>query len=225
MSDHGTLSNEIPGWYIQFQADALLQLPRPGEISEEIALGWHDNRGEMKKILRTALSPFTKTVRAQLLIPVGLADVAAITVPFVARDHFVLNTKKNAPVKISYLGDNFKDWFLGKEDPLFAGSILKYEKLSRSSLDSTIVAELGGGDQAEVTLTEIFSLMKAQKNGEDGPLLTNGYANIFYVRESTGVLRTVFVYWYGYGWHVRAFVVTDPRGWDVEGRVFSRNSP
>jgi hypothetical protein len=46
------------GWYIQFQADVLLQLPRPfGEISEYTALGWHNNRGAMKKVLRNALCP------------------------------------------------------------------------------------------------------------------------------------------------------------------------
>jgi hypothetical protein len=65
MSDHGTVSNEMPGWYIQLQTDVLLQLPRPGEISEKIALGWHDNRGAMKKALREALLPPGKPASAE----------------------------------------------------------------------------------------------------------------------------------------------------------------
>jgi hypothetical protein len=57
MPNHGTISNEFPGWYVQFQADILLQLPRPDEISEDVASGWHSNRGAMKQVLRTALCP------------------------------------------------------------------------------------------------------------------------------------------------------------------------
>ena len=70
--------------------------------------------------------------------------VAATTTLFVARDRFVVNTGKKAPVKISYLGDNFKDWFLRKEEQAFEGSTLKYGKLSRSSVDGPILKELGG---------------------------------------------------------------------------------
>ena len=59
------------------------------------------------------------------------------------------------------------------------------------SVDGPILAELGGEAKAETTLTEVYSLMEAQKNGENGPLLTNGYANIFYVRDVNGALRAV----------------------------------
>ena len=59
MPSHGTLSNVngFPGWYVQFQIDVLSQLPRPGELSEDVADGWHNNRGAMKKALRDALVP------------------------------------------------------------------------------------------------------------------------------------------------------------------------
>jgi hypothetical protein len=57
MCNHGTLSSEAPGWYVQFQADILLQLPRPNEITAQVADGWHDNRGSLKKTLRVALCP------------------------------------------------------------------------------------------------------------------------------------------------------------------------
>jgi hypothetical protein len=57
MPKHGTISTEFPGWYVQFQADVLLQLPRPNELSERVADRLHNNRGLMKKALRTALCP------------------------------------------------------------------------------------------------------------------------------------------------------------------------
>jgi len=57
MPKHGTISSEFPGWYVQFQTDVLLQLPRPGELSERVADRLHNNRGQMKKALRTALCP------------------------------------------------------------------------------------------------------------------------------------------------------------------------
>ena len=158
-----------------------------------------------------------------LLVPVGTMTVAATTTLFVARDRFVVNTGKKAPVKISYLGDNFKDWFLEKVEQPFVGSTLKYGKLSRSSVDGPILAELGGEAEAETTLTELYSLMEVQKNGENGTLLTNGYANIFYVRDVTGTLRAVYAYWSDDGWSVDARAVARPAAWRDVRQVFSRD--
>ncbi len=165
-----------------------------------------------------------KPLNLPLLIPVGTATVAATKAPFVARERFVVNMKKDARVKISYLGGNFKDWFLRKEEQPFGGSTLNYGKLSRWSVDSPIIAVLGGEEKAETTLTELFALMEAQKNGEDGPLLTNGYANIFYIRDAGGALRAVYACWGGGGWGVDAGSVTGPCEWGDGDRVFSRIS-
>ena len=159
-----------------------------------------------------------------LLIPVGTTIVAATTTSFVVRDRFVQNTKKNAPVKISFVSDYFKDCFYDKTEEAFGGSTLNYGKLSRSSVDGPIIAELGGEAKAETTVAEVYALMEAQKNGENGSLLTNGYANIFYVRDAKGVLRSVDVYWIDDGWFVNADDVADPDAWRVGGQVFSRNS-
>lgn len=159
-----------------------------------------------------------------LLIAVGTATVVATTNPFVVRDRIVVNTKKNAPVKISFVSDYFKECFYDKTEEAFGGSTLNYGKLSRSSVDGPIIAELGGEAKAETTVAEVYALMEAQKNGENGSLLTNGYANIFYVRDAKGVLRSVYVYWNDDGWFVDALDVTSPLAW-VDGRqVFSRNS-
>lgn len=155
--------------------------------------------------------------------------VSATTAKLVAKEKFVINTKRNAPVKISYLGDNFKAWFLngdGKTEDPISEQTLRYHKLRQSSVDGPIIAELGGEAKAETTLSEMFSLMEKQKHGEDGVLLNNGWANIFYVKDIAGVLRAVGVRWRGGGWGVSAHSVGRPRpgGWFGGGRVFSRNS-
>lgn len=159
-----------------------------------------------------------------LFVPVGTVTVAATTTPFVARDRFVVNTEKNAPAKISYLGNRFKEWFLEKIEKPFGGSTLNYGELSRSSVDGPIIAALGGEEKAETTLAELFSFMGARKKGESGSLLTSGYANIFYIKDVNGVLRAVYVLWDGGGWGVDALPVSDPSAWYGGSQVFSRNS-
>lgn len=224
---------EIPGWYIEFQAALLRQAPRPGEIDQTIAEGWTSNQKGLKKKLASCLLPQSTNVPVEpikpelLLEPVDTVVIPATTVPFVAKDRFVVNTKRNAPVKISAVWDNFTGWFLsgdGKTEDPESEQTLRYHKLRKSSVDGPIITELGGEEKSETTLTEMFSLMEKQKNGEDGVLLNNGYANIFYIRDQNGVLRAVSVYWLGGGWSVGADSVESPYGWLVGYRVFSRNS-
>lgn len=158
---------------------------------------------------------------------VSTIGVAATTAKFVAKEKFVVNTERNAPVKISCLGDNFTAWFLsgdGKTEDPISEQTLRYHKLRKSSADGSIITELGGEEKSETTLTEMFSLMEKQKNGEDGVLLNNGYANIFYIRDQNGVLRAVRVHWFGGGWDVGAGSVGSPIEWLGGFQVFSRNS-
>lgn len=48
---------EVPGWYINLQAAVLKQLPRPGEIDQEIAQGWSNNQASLRKNLADCLLP------------------------------------------------------------------------------------------------------------------------------------------------------------------------
>lgn len=227
------LSVEIPGWYIELQTAVLRQLPRPSEINQEIAEGWINNQKGLKKNLASCLLPAPVTPVAQLAKPellleiVGTVSVSVTTSKLVAKEKFVRDTGCKAKVKISYLGDNFKEWFLNgdskTEDPIIEQT-LRYHKLRQSSVDGPIIAELGGAEKSETTLSEMFSLMEKQGKGEDGVLLNNGYANIFYIKDSAGVLRTVDVSWYDDGWSVHAHSVESPSRWNVGYQVFSRNS-
>ena len=139
---------------------------------------------------------------------------------FVANNSFKL--KKDGGI-CSCLGDNFQSWFAGKVEDIITPITLHPAKLRQSSLDGPIIEELGGEAKAETALLEIYDLMAKQANGEKGVLLTNGWANIFYVRDNAGVLRAVDVCWDDDGWYVGALPVDGSFRWRAGLQVFSRN--
>ena len=160
----------------------------------------------------------------QILNWIGTTTISATTEKFVAKDKFRKDSKE---VKFYGIWNNFTEWFLsgnGKIEEPIDEKELRYGKLIKYSLDGPIVEELGGEAKAETTLTELHDLLKKQANGEEGDLLTNGYANIFYVKDTSGVLRAVDVHWDDAGWIVAANSVEHPGDWSVGYRVFSRNS-
>lgn len=166
----------------------------------------------------------TKVAQAveKLLERIGEVTIVATTETFVAAIKFVINKKSDAKVKISDLGTNFKEWFLGKSEVPTSASTIVFDLLKKASADTIIITELGGEAKVETMLFQVFALMKKQGQGEEGALLVNGYANIFYVRDVNGVLRTVCVYWGDDGWRCLANPVGDPLGWNADVRVFSR---
>src|SRR5580704_4916026 len=103
----------------------------------------------------------TNVPQPGFLIPVATTTIPATTIPFAARNWFIVNTEKNSPVNISLLGDAFKAQFLGKVEPPHTGSTLRCSKLVNQAALGFIVQELGGEEKAETTLAELFSLMKA----------------------------------------------------------------
>lgn len=173
-----------------------------------------------KAFLRGAVEIVVK----KILDTLGTTTTSATTEKFVARDKFRKDSKE---VKFYGIWDNFTNWFLagtGKIEEPIGAQTLRYGKLTKSSVDGPIIEELGGEAKAETTLTELYDLLKKQANGEDGVLLTNGYANIFYIRDASGVLRGVNVHWFDDGWGVGASPVDDPSEWFGGCQVFSRNS-
>jgi|CXWL01.1.fsa_nt_gi hypothetical protein len=183
-------------------------------------------------VANPAQAPVVKR-RSTLLKLLGTVALLATTVSFVARYKFVVDTSPSAVVKISYIGDNFKAWFLSGDGKIEApmGEVeSNYYHLQRDATDlaqgkkQVIIPELGGEDVAETTLTELWDDLGKHARGEVHGLLTNGYANIRYIRDQNGVLRTVLVTWRGLGWDVGAIAVGSPSPWSAGSRVFSRKS-
>jgi hypothetical protein len=173
------------------------------------------------------LIKIAQAIETALLEFVDTVVIWATPGKLVAKERFVINTDRNAPVKINFLGRNFTAWFLsgdGKIEDTITEQTLYYHKLRQSSVDSPIIDELGGEAKAETTLSEMFCPMVHQRHGEDGALLNNDRSNIFYIRDQNGVLRAVGVSWDGDGWYVDAYSVDGLGGWRGGAQVFSRNS-
>lgn len=114
---------------------------------------------------------------AELLKNLSTVVIPATDENFVAKDKFIIKKGRNVSVKISCIGSNFSQWFLGKIEKPKIETVLRYTKLVKPSVDGPILAELG--EKYETTLRDVYSLMKKQRNGESGILLTDGHANIF----------------------------------------------
>ncbi|HEY4497511.1 MAG TPA: hypothetical protein VJC20_02020 [Candidatus Paceibacterota bacterium] len=150
---------------------------------------------------------------------------ASATKSFCAKDYFVVVVKatENANVRIAWLGDNFRKHFLNKVEKHIDGAILAAHRLEKDLLDREIRTELGSTHE-ETALSYLWELLTKQPNGESGVLLTNGYANIFYIRSAAGTLWAVYASWNDDGWYVNAYSVEYPLRWNAGGQVFSCDS-
>ncbi len=206
-----------------------IQMHFPPDIDPDIVQAWN---GCPKEVISANLAgifgKMPETVASKqpelLLGPIGTINVPATAGRFIASDHFVEDTSRKAKVKISHLGDSFKERFLGKTEEPIQETALRYAKLRKPSADGPIIAELGGAAKIETTLIEAHALMAKQPEGEDGVLFNNGWTNIFYIRDVKNILRAVDVFWLDDGWYVDVDSVENPHGWFDGGQVFSRNS-
>lgn len=178
-----------------------------------------------REVVRKALG--LPPLNPPLLEPIGTVAIAATIGQFIVREKFVLNYGSGAKpgVRIAYLGLNFSGWFFDKIEGPKREMTLRSAKLVRAELDKEIRKELGV-EREETTLADIYALLEKQPDGRPGVLLTNGFANIFYVRDAKGVLRVVGVHWRAFdgGWVMDALSVEDPSGWNGGYQVFSCNS-
>lgn len=173
--------------------------------------GW--NATEVKKLskgdfltqVRQVLLGKAQIVMAKLLKLASTVQVSGAT-KFVAANHFTV--RKSSGIQIAWLNENFKLLFLGKIEKNVEPATLNLYWLAGESLDAPILAELG--ERAETSLAHLVELLKKQPNGESGSLLTDGYANIFYIRGTDGNLWPVFARWRSAGWCVHACSVEYP---------------
>ena len=189
-----------------------------------------DDRQWIIQNTEAAIGLFAAAVKNRVVAPVKqLLErlSASVAVPavkdFTAKEHFVVDTSKKAKVKISYLGNNLKKNFLPKvESDEVAAEELAINKLLEYAYDPAIITALGGEAKVEISLGQFFAAFAKQPNGEKGALLTNGYANIGYVRDIEGVLWAVTASWLGDGWLFEANPLGNPGRWGVGDRFLSR---
>lgn len=148
--------------------------------------------------------------------------VPATSEKFVAKDKFKIDNRKDAKGKIYSLDNKFQEYFSNKIEDPFVGSVIYGRTIKKNSYNESIIAELGGYEEAETTLTEMLAAMDSQPNGERGALLNNGQANVFYIKDVIGTLRAVHVIWKVVGWGVFASPINDGGMFCLKNRVFSR---
>jgi hypothetical protein len=201
--------------------EMVIRLVKVGaEISDFTTLSKSEDIG--RQVLGLIRGTTEVVVKKSLMLVNSLVAIPVLKRTFFVSDCLKVDISDKAKVRISYLGDNFQAWHLETKVIQRKGYQLSARLLSKRMLDQDIQAELSPG--YETDMAAIFSLLKKQGHGQPGILLTNGYSNIFYVRDCAGVLRAVRVDWDGDGWGVDANSVDGPYGWYEGYQVFSRNS-
>ena len=160
-------------------------------------------------------SRYPVLAETRLLKPVSKSTVPARTEPFNAAAFYQTSTGL-------YVYDTFADRLdlsarktvdSAPERP-YVASLLK-----ANAYDTDIRKELP--DTHLSTLEDIAALIEAQRSGKSGFLLSNGYANIFYVEGKNGEVFAVRVHW-GSGsrrWFVVDWELVEYGSWFAGGRV------
>lgn len=222
-----TALSTVPGWYIEFQAALLRQAPRPGEIDQATAEKWTSNQKGLKKnltdcLLSSAKDASIEQFKFELLFEAGgSVNTSSTTKPFVVTKQFVMDTSREAKVPITYIGDNFEEWFGAKIEKPTEARTLRYRKLLKATENIRILTLLGGETKVEITLSEIYDLMDRQARRMENALYSNGWANIFYARDASCTLRTILLFWRDGGWEVNAFSIQEAYDeWNADSQVF-----
>jgi len=157
-----------------------------------------------------------------LLTAGSTIEMPSTATSFKVKDRFVLNVEARDQVLISVILGDFLKWFAEKQEGPGENAALRYYELQRNASDAAILNELGGEERAETTLAQVLWLLERQKLGEAGILANNGWGNIFYVRDVTGVFRAVYVHWCDEAWNVEASRIGRAAEWPIRDRVFTR---
>ncbi len=177
------------------------------------------------------LSEFRKSIGLGVLERLPLeVSVPALTEPFDPKDKFNVDISETATIKISGRGSNFESWMLTEVVPVRTGYELEPHTLTSDTDDEEILQDVER-DDVDTDPAAIHYLVSQQPKGEEGPLLNNGKANIFYVSRKVeeqgkirAVRRVVCVYWFDGGWDFSAFPLPSARAWSAGAPVFFRKS-
>jgi hypothetical protein len=224
----------------KFAGTVVLNIP---EIDNDLAGDLGNNGDAVSLILKVA---FTRANLDEALVKLGkvaepkpipsvLKLVTTVTLParaekFVPKKSFVENTKPGAHVKFAWVDPDFIRWFGDKTEEPTAEATLRQHVLTCPSVFAPAMKEIrDGGVATKTTPGELYSLLEKQPDGPKsaaGPLLTNGYANLFEMDDVNGVARLVSALWDdgNGGWLVCANDASYSVQGRVEDQVFSRDS-
>lgn len=119
-----------------------------------------------------------------------------------------------------YVWDSFRERFdLEALSQSVGGRPYVASLLKSNAYDRDIRRELPENNLS--ALEDIAGFIEAQPNGKEGFLLTNGYANIFYVEGRNGEVFAVGVLWVsdGRGWFVYDWLLDEFGLWDAGRQV------
>jgi|GEM_PF-2974777 len=136
-----------------------------------------------------------------------------------ARELFVCDLTADADVKIREVTSDSLDWFGDLQVPLYACPTIMSQILARAAGDGEILDDLDGEVGAETTLSLLWHLLSRQDRGQSGALHNDGRANIFYMRDGSGVLRVIDVSW-DQGWCIDANELSE-KPWSEGRPVFT----
>lgn len=193
-----------------------------GTIDSQMLQCINENGGLFQEALfpvAIKIGSIGRLIDSALLEPIGIVPVPAVET-FSAAGKFCIGETDG--VKIDRIGGNFQSHFGTKTESNILAQNLRIHRLRKGSVDSPIIDELGGKELVETNLATVWEMMKKQGHGQQGDLLTNGNANIFYIRDTEGVLWAVSCGWGGGGWLVFADSVARPGGWGAGCRVLTR---
>lgn len=140
---------------------------------------------------------------------------------FEARMHFRLDIGAGTDVRICHLNDAFEKHLLRMKEPALESTGINIHELLEVAHDYQIIDELGNDSQ--LTLSQLFSLLREQGRGEAGPLTTNtDRANLAYISDADGITWSVHARWRGEGWSIAAYPTFPGGGWRANFHVFSR---
>jgi len=164
-------------------------------------------------------------VEVALAVDSLLKKVTEVVVPAVADFSTAVFFQTGGPV--GWTSDNFRRMFSDHVEPETPDTTLRIHQLTKPAKDPAIIDELGGEGAVEATLGQMWRMIEKQAKGQEGKLLTNGYANLFYIRSQVdNQLWAVNCGWGSGGrcWSVCAAPVSSPLGWSAGCRVVSRDS-
>ncbi|MCX6787157.1 MAG: hypothetical protein NTY93_01370 [Candidatus Kaiserbacteria bacterium] len=167
----------------------------------------------------SAISFFAEAVKNRKLLQFLFLFSARAVNKFVAKDNFVEGKTVN-DVSIAWLGEDFKNIFLGKIEKNVEAAELKVHKLFKAARslskedESGIIPKLDG--KHEIKLAHFFQLLAYKQQIKDFTAWVVGY-----ILDENGNLSAVYAYWSGGGWCVDVYSIKASRRWETGTRFVS----